>query len=104
MKERVLGNSEKLDSEMLACIKCYMGSLDSQSISVLSGIESKAETDKFQKTKCWAKETRHIKSIYTKFRNRQSPSLELEVKIELPCGGEQLFIGRRAKRGLLGCW
>lgn len=34
---------------MLACVKRYLGSLDSQSISVLSGIESKAETDKSQK-------------------------------------------------------
>lgn len=49
MKEGVLGNSKKSDSEMLACIKCYMGSLTNQSISVLRRIESKVETDKSQK-------------------------------------------------------
>lgn len=100
LKEGALGNFERWDSERnVTWVKCYVGNLGSQRAH-----QSWVGNRCISRTKHWAKETRHIKYIYTKFKNGPDPFWGLKGRICCPCGGVQVIIRKRAKRGLLGCW
>lgn len=104
---RILGKFVKLNSEgKLAWVKCYVGNLGGERAHQSQVRSSQSIINKSQKWNVEQKK-QDTKYIYTKFKNRASPSLGLEVRTFVE--EYKLLLEKGQKEGLWGvgdsvCW